>query len=239
MVQERKKFGALGWNIPYGFNDTDFHISIQQIQLLLNQYDETPFAAIAYLTGECNWGGRVTDTWDRRLLTTILHDYINEASVRVGYAFGGQQNFVLPTATDHRHILQYINDEMPNSASPPVYGLHTNAGITRDHENSQHLFAATMKAFGFGSGGNKSASTTLDTDFAESIKEIASQLPANFDIDACLTKYPIDYHESMNTVLVQEMQRFNVLLHEIRHSCGEVMKAVEGKLASNIVDSTN
>ena len=43
VVQDRRKFGALGWNIRYDFTDGDLMVSLAQVQEYLDKYEEIPF----------------------------------------------------------------------------------------------------------------------------------------------------------------------------------------------------
>uniref|UniRef100_A0A8C6I795 Dynein axonemal heavy chain 12 n=1 Tax=Mus spicilegus TaxID=10103 RepID=A0A8C6I795_MUSSI len=226
LVQERKKFGPLGWNIPYGFNESDLRISIRQLQLFINEYDTIPFEAISYLTGECNYGGRVTDDWDRRLLLTMLADFYNSFIIEnPHYKFSPSGNYYAPPKGTYDDYIEFIK-KLPFTQEPEIFGLHENVDISKDLQQTKVLFESLLLT----QGGAKQTGSSGSTDqvLLEITEDILTQLPNDFDIEAALKNYPVRYEESMNTVLVQEMERFNNLIRTIRNTLRDLKKAIKG-----------
>lgn len=49
-----------------------------------------------YVTGEINYGGRVTDDWDRRCLMTNLGALCTEKILDLGYLFSSSELYYAP-----------------------------------------------------------------------------------------------------------------------------------------------
>lgn len=72
IVQDRRKFGPIGWNIQYAFTNEDLMVSRRQLKIFIEDYEQVPYKVLNYIGAEINYGGRVTDDKDVRLITTIL-----------------------------------------------------------------------------------------------------------------------------------------------------------------------
>eukprot|EP00076_Gallus_gallus_P026084 XP_015148871.1 dynein heavy chain 12, axonemal isoform X3 [Gallus gallus] len=194
--------------------------------LFINEYQHVPFEAVSYLTGECNYGGRVTDDWDRRLLLTVLDDFYNpEIIENPHYTFSPSGNYYAPPKGTYEDYIEFIKS-LPFSQHPEVFGLHENVDISKDLQQTKILFESLLLTQGGDIQGTSSGGG--DSTLYEIADDILSKLPNDFDIESCLAKYPVRYEESMNTVLVQEMERFNNLLQTIRITLTNLKKAIKG-----------
>lgn len=45
------------------------------MKMLLKENDDIPWDSLLFVSGHINYGGRVTDDWDRRCLLTILSKF--------------------------------------------------------------------------------------------------------------------------------------------------------------------
>ena len=129
ILQERRKFGPLGWNIRYDFNDSDLETSLTMLKIFLDEQEEIPWDAMLYVIGHINYGGRVTDDWDRRCLITLLKKYSNPEILEDGFKFSESGIYYAPTNSTIDKYIEYI-DNLPLVEKPEVFGLHENANIT-------------------------------------------------------------------------------------------------------------
>ena len=144
MILERRKYGPLGWNIPYEFNESDLRISVRQLKMFLDENDKIPFPALKYLIAECNYGGRVTDDKHRRLIVTLLGDYFNDDVLEdKNYKFSPIDICKVVKLNDHQEYLDSIQG-MSHITHPEVFGFHSNADITKDINETNLLLESVL-----------------------------------------------------------------------------------------------
>ncbi|CAE7390546.1 DNAH1 [Symbiodinium sp. CCMP2592] len=227
VVQDRRKFGPIGWNIAYGFTPEDLQVCRQQLMLFVNQYEQVPYKVLNFLGAKINYGGRVTDDKDKLLISTILQTFICPESVeqKDGYKYSTSGLYYAPAAETMEEFITYIKG-LPLYPMPEAFGLHENCNITCAQDEALKLLTGMQSMVSLSSGGGEggSADSVMD-DTAASIQD---RLPKPFPLDVCETKFPTLYEESMNTVVKQECLRYNKLIWSMTSSLKDFRKAIKG-----------
>lgn len=143
VVQDRRKFGPIGWNIPYGFTNEDLAVCRRQLMVFINQYDEVPYKVFNYLGAQINYGGRVTDDKDKRLINCIIKTFCCEELVTdcARYKFSESGVYYCPEeAVFVSDFIKYILT-LPLNPAPEAFGMHENCNITCAQAEAENLLA--------------------------------------------------------------------------------------------------
>uniref|UniRef100_A0A672Y9Y9 Dynein, axonemal, heavy chain 2 n=1 Tax=Sphaeramia orbicularis TaxID=375764 RepID=A0A672Y9Y9_9TELE len=221
ILKERKKFLQLGWNKIYDFSDSDFEVRMSEnlLSLYLNKSEEVPWGALRYLIGGVNYGGHVTDEWDRRLLTTYINDYFCDLCAMSEHTYALLSSltyYYIPADGSWSSYIEHITT-LPPTEQPEVFGLHPNADVTSRIVETRTLLDSLLSLQPQvtspsvpGSGLSQEEKVRVNN------RNVRRNIPGLIDHEATRTvlqENPLP----LNVVLLQEMERYNALLDTIMY----------------------
>eukprot|EP00929_Paragymnodinium_shiwhaense_P038457 TRINITY_DN20312_c0_g1_i2.p1 TRINITY_DN20312_c0_g1~~TRINITY_DN20312_c0_g1_i2.p1 ORF type:complete len:524 (-),score=96.21 TRINITY_DN20312_c0_g1_i2:446-2017(-) len=233
VVQERRKYGPLGWNIRYEFNDSDLETSCTITHNMLELDGDIPWDTLLFVIGHINYGGRVTDDQDRRCLLAILEQYVTPNILKEDYVFSASGLYRCPTNSDTATIEEWKEwvDKFPLTEQPEVFGMHENANISFMQQDAEKTLSVVLSIQPREAGGGDAKSP--EDIVIELAQDQSSRMPPALTAEESHPKAfeiveATQMMTSLGTCLSQEMSRFNGLHAQIVKTLVLLQKAVKG-----------
>uniref|UniRef100_A0A8D2LCC4 Dynein axonemal heavy chain 10 n=1 Tax=Varanus komodoensis TaxID=61221 RepID=A0A8D2LCC4_VARKO len=242
VVQERRKFGKIGWNVPYDFNESDFQVCMEILNTYLTKAfeqkdDKIPWGSLKYLIGEVMYGGRAIDSFDRRILSIYMDEYLGDFIFDTFQPFHFFHNddvdYRIPEGQTKDEFVEEI-ESLPLANTPEVFGLHPNAEIGYYTQAARDMWSHLLELQP--QAGESGTGISRDEYIGQVAKDIENKMPQIFDIDQIRKSLGIDISPT-TVVLLQELERFNKLIVRMTKSLAELQRALAGEVGmSNELD---
>ena len=213
LILERRKFGAIGWNIPYEWMNSDLKTGIMQLRMYLEEQPDIPYETLNAVIGDITYGGRATDAWDKRTNVSILLAYYRPEIMSDDFRFSKSGLYFAPPEGTLAEVQAYV-ETLPLDDAPETFGLHDNADITLQQKETNDLIKTLVSIQPRASGG--AGGKSPDELVLEVANDILSRLPPVFDKEAAhpatFAKIADGSVNSLGVFCDQEMVRFNKLI---------------------------
>ena len=235
VVQERRKFGKLGWNVSYDFNESDFRICFSLLELYLtkqveNGDEDKPWNTLRYLVGEVHYGGRVTDYYDRRILNTYMQEYFGDflfdSMKKFVFYEDGKVKYGMPGLPASCNEYGRFIESLPLITGPEVFGLHSNAEIDYNNLTSASTLMDLIELQPRTSVGGRG--TSREEMVSIVAEDILSKIPGTFDMPRLKKRLP--HPTPTQVVLLQELDHWNKLLYTMSGALNTLLRALKGEV---------
>jgi dynein heavy chain len=237
IVQERKKFGPLGWNIPYEYNTGDLSACLTFLEKHLFDNDIS-WSTIQYMVAQVQYGGKITDDKDHRLFGAYADRWLSEVVMKPEFTFNPPHlvvrlpndfNYCVLDSPDVQAYRDYAAT-FPHVDSPEIIGLHPNADMTfrLKEVNLMLNTLGNTKPQGGGGGGGVS----IDTIIYDKAAELLEKLPADFVEEEYILRIKKmgGLSVPLNIFLYQEIQRMQAVIHTVRVTLQDLRLAIKGEV---------
>jgi len=248
IVQERRKFGALGWNIPYEFNQTDLEASAFYLRAHMTDVElrkgQVSWSAVHYMVCEIQYGGRITDNLDRRLFNTYGDLWLSPKMFDPNFMFA--PGYKIMKHADINISRNEIDTEMDDNDRPAAFWMHSNADLTFRTKRTNEVFQTIIDVQPKDSGGDGGGPTREET-VLEMGKAFLQQMPAAYDfiqVRKSLEKLnggagnmpkPLTIH------LKQEIDRMDIIIGLTRDTLQNLQLAIAGTIimSADLIEALN
>lgn len=229
VILERRKFGPIGWNIPYEWMDSDFQVSREQVKLYLISQDQVPWVTLQYLIAPVNYGGRVTDDKDVRLISAVLSGYFNPNMFKSDFRFAKLPDYGIPAEGTLEECRAFVGN-LPVDEDPRIFGLHPNALITAQFTQAKKFLDTVVSIQPkISSGGTGKKPEEIANDMAD---EFLKKIPDGTKKKAA---HPNTYKKTAQGGVVsigvfhgQEYDRILKMITVIKKSLSVLKQAIKG-----------
>jgi len=144
----------------------------------LNEFEFVPWESLSFVTGDINYGGRVTDDFDRLLLLCTLKKYYNPEILEEGYRFSESGIYYAPHLTSIFQYREFI-EKLPSDDPPEVFGMHENSNLLFKLKESSSIISIILDIQPRVSG--KSDAKSSDEIILDLVAELQGMVPELID----------------------------------------------------------
>jgi len=197
--------------------------------MYLNEQELVPYQALNYVVAEANYGGRVTDDKDGRLIKAMLKSYFRPEVMNDNSKLSKLDTYYCPPEGTLAETRAYI-DTLPLDEDPEVFGMHPNANIAYE-KFAVGMLNTTVLAIQ-PRVSSKGAGKTPDELVQDICRDIVSRMPAELNKEkAHESTFAVSERGqplSLGVYVGQEIDRFAVLYDVMRTTLSLLDRAIAG-----------